>query len=364
MLLSVAPFTELTMFIQGIVWIVLPLLLFSLLVTVLIHYGKKRKRLDETEEKEIEMDIGSSPENFCYKTGDGKFIFLDHTGLLREFKRKLSYSNARYAALKQDFGKLKASTTTFPVDRYPLFNNLKNINMENSMGQMMHQSGDPISIMVNESSDQEVVLNPVVTDQNVLSEENSAVENATMKSNVNEQSWLQDLLEEKNKQIEFLQNQIDIRVKRNHITDQERSFFKNELEELRKNQQTKVGEVELLKEQVQQKDVDLEHFKKLVDEKNQLLTENQQLLNAKQDQLIYIENVLNEIKEQNQILSAAVADTKDNNENLSLQLQQEESRVAAMEKKLLSNKQLLQRMYNEFANCLEEEKETSHLAAV
>ncbi len=344
MLLTAAPFTELTIFMQGILWIVLPVLFFSLLVTILIHYGRKRKTVDMGIEEEIDMNIlGSTPENFCYKTEDGKLVFLDHTGLLREFKKKLSYSNARYAALKQDFGKLKSGELIFSSNNNLFYSNQKNIDMENRIDQHVQHSDST---------------------ENSIVEGIGIAQNDLDNSNLNEQSWLQDILEEKKKQIEFLQNQIDVRVKRNHIAEQERELFKNELEEFKRNQQIIAGELEAARNASADKDITLEKIKNLLDEKNEQLKESQQLVNTGQDRIIYLDNILTEIKEQNELLSAAVADASDKNESLNIQLEQEISKVSTMEMKLLANKQLLQRLFNEFSNCLQEETETSHLTAV
>lgn len=342
MLLTAALFDELSKLMQIILWIILPLLLFSALVTVLIHYGRKWNKNDNEEEGEVQIDIaGSSPDNFCYRTEEGKFVYLDHTGLLREFRKKLLYSHARYAALKQDFRKLKSGNAGFIPDTANCLPDYKNSNMENIVNSSFACLQGDDSLVSDKDSIAENELSPGSNaSEQAGPEENSSTnflqEDSELKNQTQDQAWFSDLLDEKKKQIEFLQNQIDIRVKKYHSSEQERAALRAELE----------------------------FFRNSLTEKDALLNANQQMRKQEQDQTIYLENLLKETKEQNQLLNAVIADSQDKNEALLQQLQAEETRVIAMEKKLLANKQLLHRLYNEFAACLNEETDTSPVIAL
>ena len=59
------------------------------------------------------------------------------------------------------------------------------------------------------------------------------------------------------------------------------------------------------------------------------------------------------------MLNAAAADAEDKYKALEQQLQAKESKFIAMEQKLLANKRMLQRLYNEFAATMQEEAEMS-----
>lgn len=328
MLLSAALIIEFTKFFQIFLLIILPALLFSVGVTVFLHYRRKRnKNIVETDE-EIEMNIiSSSPENFCYKTGDGKFVYLDHTGLLEDFRKKLTYSYARYAALEQDFRNLKSSVSD--VDDKPQLNNHKNNSMEQSAENMHPDTGTNL-----ESANGEMNLR----------------DKQTM-----EYEYLKDLLEEKKKQIEFLQNQIDLRIRSYHESEKGKSKIVSELEEMKQIQQNTSEEMGSLKSLLTDKEQEIEKLRVAFQEKENHFYENQQALKSKTDQVIYLENMLQELREQNQILNASVADGNEKYEALREQLSADESRYVAMEQKLLANKQLLQRLYKEFSSCINEE---------
>jgi chromosome segregation ATPase len=331
MLLSTALFIEFTKFIQVFLMILLPVLLLSVGVTVFLHYRRKRNKDIIESDEETELDIAvSSPENFCYKTGDGKFIYLDHTGLLEDFRRKLSYSNARYAALEQDFRKMKS---TISDDNKTRFSNHKNNNMEQSAENMFPDTENDFKN----------------ANEEITHQEKQAME----------YSCLKDLLEEKKTQISFLQNQIDLRIRSYHESEKGKSKIVSELEELRQIQQSKNEELDSLKGLLADREGEIEKIRLTLQEKENQFSENQQIVKSKTDQIIYLENILQELKEQNQVLNASVADSNERYEAVRGQLEAEESRSIAAEQKLLANKQLLQRLYKEFSSCINEEISTA-----
>ncbi len=330
MLLSTVLFIEFTKFIQVFLLIIIPVLLLSVGITVFLHYRRRHNKKIIENDEEIDMNIAlSSPENFCYRTGDGKFVYLDHTGLLRDFRKKLSYSYARYAALEQDFHKMKSTGFDGSDNDKARLNNHKNNNME-----QIAENTRP------DTEDDFKSANDEIDPQKKL-----AMEYACLK----------DLLEEKKTQIGFLLNQIDLRIKSYHESEKGRRSIVSELEEVRQIQQKTNEELESVKSLLADKEEEIEKFRLALQEKENHFFENQQTLKSKTDQIIYLENMLQELKGQNQILNASVADGNERYEAVREQLATEESRYIAMEQKLLANKQLLQRLYKEFSSCINEE---------
>lgn len=314
MLLTIAPLGEFTKLFQVLLLIILPVLAFSMLTTVLLHYGRRRKKENVQDDESLHTHVaGSSPENFCYKTSQGDFVYLDHTGLLREYRKKLSYSQAKYVALQQDFKKLESGLAGSGYGRIIDPDHLKKTTMEHTAIQQQHPSKENVN---------DVPVHP---------------------NGFQEQDYLNDLLTEKKKQIEFLQNQIDLRIKSYHYAEKEKEELRLKWE-LSEQTRTKTQE-------------ELGNLQASFEEKSIRVTEVEQILQGKQSQLIYLENLVQEIKTQNNVLSAAAADAEDKNRFLQEKLHTEEARTLAMEQKLLSNKRVLQRLYNEFASCLQEETE-------
>ncbi|HUR65209.1 MAG TPA: hypothetical protein VMZ03_02560 [Chitinophagaceae bacterium] len=309
MLLTIAPFGEFTKLFQVLLLIILPLLAFSMLATVLLHYGKKRKKERVMCEESLHTYIaGSLPENFCYKTSNGEFIYLDHTGLLKEYRNKLSYSHARYAALQQDFKRLESGFSGPPYINRIYSDHPQKISMEHPAIHTTHMN---IS------------------------------ETLPPHNEIKENEYLHDLVDEKKKQIEFLQNQIDLRIKSYHYAEKEK-------EEMRLKWESS-------EEKRNNAEQELANLQASMEERSHRVAEVEQILQAKQEQVVYMENVLQEVKAQNEVLCAGASDAEDKNRRLEQKLEIEEAKVGAMEQKLIANKHLLRRLYNEFSVCLQDE---------
>ena len=106
MLLATEPSFEFFKLIQILCWILLPIAFMAMLLTVFLHYRRRRKASKPKTTSEEEF-IKASPELLGYTNGDGDYIFFDQSSVIAEYKKKLSYNNARYTALRHDFEKLE-----------------------------------------------------------------------------------------------------------------------------------------------------------------------------------------------------------------------------------------------------------------
>jgi chromosome segregation ATPase len=279
MLIAIGPPGPLTVFLQVLCWIILPAMLLVFLFTILHHYARKRKHAADALEGDDPAQLAIAGSG-----GEGAYLFFDHTGLIKDYKNKLSYSHARYTALKKDFEKLEK--------RYKQASIIE-------MDQPVHPK-----IKQMETTHEQVQL--------------------TGKPVASEELFLKDLLEEKRAEVGFLQAQLEQRVRKQHETEAEKERLRIELQEQ--------------------------------------LTEKEQLIRSKEDHIAYTDSQLAELKQQNELLNAAVADGNDRAGSLQNQLEEEQSRVIAVEAKLQANKQLLQRLYKEFTACIEEGEEPAVVA--
>jgi predicted nuclease with TOPRIM domain len=270
MLIATGPLAPLGDFLQIICWIVLPVWLLCSLFTVLHHYARKRKNAAQPLALE-ELAQLTTPAD----SKEGALLYFDHSGLLREYRQKLSYSHARYSALKKDYEKLESK---YNARRQNLSEHPKTNHMEMTPDQKMILTAPPTS----------------------------------------EELYLKDLVEEQKVQVSFLQAQLEQRIRRQH-------------------------EMEAEKERMR-KDLELQ------------LTEKEQLIHAKAEQIMIAENQLAELQQQNELLNAAAADSNEKVDILRSELDDGKAKLAAAEEKLSTNKQLLQRLYREFAACVDDEE--------
>ena len=329
------------------------------------------------EEEDIQMEVENAAAEFCYKTNDGKFVYLDHTGLLKDLRKKLSHSNAKFAALQQDYKKLKYSLVASEL----LQDNNVITNKKNSM-ENFHDN-----TTVSDNIDLQTQLEQLKRSYNSLEAENISLleqigmqasngvgsdsivvhlrdENKILKGQLTEQEYYKDLLEEKKMQIGFLQSQIDTRIKKYHDSEQDWLMSKNEIEKLNSNLTAAKEETTSLQNELSQKQGDIENLLLGMSEKEIELNETKQALHDKQSQIVYIENVLLELRQQNELFNAAAADSEERSKILQAQLQTEEAKTKILEQKLKQNRQLIQRLYNEFSVCLSEENDESPVIAL
>jgi hypothetical protein len=106
MFLSSGPSIEFIKYFQVLSWIFLAIGLPVILVTVYLHYRRKRAGRPG-DLNSGETLVQASPELLGYTKGDGEYVFFDHSILISEYKKKLSYNLARFSSLKKDYEKLE-----------------------------------------------------------------------------------------------------------------------------------------------------------------------------------------------------------------------------------------------------------------
>jgi chromosome segregation ATPase len=391
MLLATGSAFDFVKFIQILCWIVLPVFLLAALLTVFLHYRKKKIEKTATANGDEEF-IHASPELLGYTKGDGEYVFFDHSSLISEYKKRLFYNHARYTALHHDFEKLETKYAMLAQYASRIINNnQKNTNMENLHETMPQHVEKEINEMtagyVTEKKEllarveqlgksyqslqqeHESLLEKISMDA-VTDEEKTAIinrwrkENIALKEKVAEQEYLKEIVEEKKIQIDFLQTQLEQRIKNNRKEENQLNQLMADLEQTRSENENTLRQLELLKIVLTRQQEESSKLQMVLNEKEELLAERQQLLASKLDHITWLENTLHEAKEQNELLNASAADSKDLVAAFQEQLLQEQLRTQSMEQKLSSNKQVLQRLYKDFSAIMGEESEQSPVIAL
>ena len=380
MLLAIGPSFEFVKFLQVLGWIILPVSLVAVIITIILHYRKKRSGIIHSENEEEKL-ISASPELLGYTKGDGEYVFFDHSSLIGEYKSRLSYNHARYTALRHDFNKLQIKYADLASYTATKFVHHKTKNMENTYDQMPQPLQDEMAKLaasykvekqellsrlehLNQSAQKMEAENKFLQDQlniQTVSDDEKAIilgrlkeENSILKEKIAEQQYLHEILEEKKAQIEFLQNQLENRIKNNHQSEQQRVKITAELEEERVQHVKTLHLIDLLKNELLQKQEEADKFQMVLCGKEEELVEKQQQLNSKMDHITWLESVLQETKQHNEILHASSMDDKNHVASLQEQFSSEQSRVQYLEQKLLANKQLMQRLHKELSSFVDE----------
>ena len=385
MLLVAEPAVGLLKFIQILCWIILPVLLSTVLVTVLFHYRRKRREAEGDADAEDHL-LHASPEQVGYTNDNGEYVLFDHSPLIQEYKDRLSYNHARYTVLQKDFAAIATKYTALAQYAQARLSTPKSKTMKNLHEQMPGHIEAEINKLVQEhtmekkewlerldqlnrsyqSLEQEnrLLLEQISMESATDDERNAIIirwkeENASLRDKVAEQEYLKDILEEKKSQINFLQEQAEQRIKQHHQAELQRQQVISGMEELRKVNQEADKRIESLKNELLLKQDHADKMQVVFCGKEEELAEKQQAITAKSDHIVYLENVFNETKEQNELLHAELADKKDIVNLLEQQLKDEQSRMESMEQKLQSQKQLMRRLYKEFSACMEGDNERS-----
>ncbi len=321
MLLVAGPSPEFLKFIQILTWIVLPVLASAIIITIYLHYKKKRRnaQTDVTTDEDFML---ANPELVGYTKGDGEYILFDHSPLIREYKDRLLFHHARYSALQHDFGKLES--------RYALLIDYASFSFDTDSKHKKHTMENP-QMAVTPGS-----LEPMA-----------------------EHDYLKDLLTEKKAQIEFLQSQLEQRIVHQHHAEQQRMQALSEKEDVLRQMKELQAQVDSLQQDLLGRQEEADKLQVKICQQEEQLEARQENVHSKQDQITYLENQLKEAREQNELLNATAADHRDQALALQQQLSDEQSRNQYIEEKLSASKQAMRRIYKEFSSFMDTDGEPS-----
>jgi chromosome segregation ATPase len=357
----------------------------AVVLTVFLHH-RKRKLENTAMSEGGEKLLLATPELVGYTKGDGEYICFDHSPLISQYKQRLSYNHARYAALRHDFEKLEHRFSDLVSYASVHFKNKKKLGMENTPDQIpqplqeeidklaaqyrkekeeLHASLERMNQSYKSLEDENQSLLDQVKMQTASGEEKEAIllrwqeENRALKEKVAEQQYLHDILQEKKAQIDFLQNQLEQRIRSNHQVEQQRVQAQTELEELKNIHRADIHEADGLKSELMQKQEELDKLQVILCGKEEQWNEMQQLLSTKLEHITWLETNLQETKEQNEKLNVFVSESRLTVGNLEQQLSDEREKLQAAEQKLYTSKQSFQKLFKEFENILQEENSQS-----
>lgn len=387
MLLATGPAFEFVKFIQVFCWIILPVSLLAIILTVFFHYWKKKTGNDKKTVEEEEF-LNASPEQVGYTRGDGEYVSFDHSALISEYKKRLAGNHAKYAALRQDFEKLESKYADLVASISTTITHKKSTGMETNHEQPLREEIADLSTVhktekeelqsrleqMNQSFGDLEAENRSLQDQlkmhTASEDEKSSMinkwqeENTSLKEKIAEQEYLRDVVEEKREQIVFLQNQLEQRIKLNHQLDQQRLRAVTDMEEEKKRFAEVLHHSDGLKNELLQKQEEIDKLQMMICGNEEQMKEKQNQLSSKLDHITWLENELHQSKEQNHHLTASLTESRNTITNLQEQLNREQTRASQIEQKILTSQQAIQKLYKEFSLLISKDGEQSPVIAL
>lgn len=253
MLLAAGAVSEIISFIQVLCWIILPVLALAILLTVFLHYRKKRKNEAEALPAEELLPV---PATLLQGKKAADYILFDHSGLVDQYHNRLCQSQAKYTALRHDFSRLETKYTALALYASNHTYNPKEEEMENSALQLNPAIQEEIDWLIKKhkaekqewkekndqlahsyrSLEQENNLLQAKLELATATEEGKesivnkwAEENSILKDKLAEHDYLSDIVEEKKSQIIFLQNQLEQKIVLQHAAEYQTSQSQAEL---------------------------------------------------------------------------------------------------------------------------------------
>jgi DNA repair exonuclease SbcCD ATPase subunit len=416
-------FYEFRQFLQIVLFISVPLIVICLAVTTFLHYRRKKMKTRHelpVPETEYGLTLPNSVQPLMRFQGKTE----DNNTLVKQYEQQLRQSREKYHSLERSFRKLQESYSQVisretdaeesnetekselnvmqeKIEAYEqkmaqlqhaleyMENNSSNetaaINREaaeHKEKELEHAEGiittlkEDLSRHTNENDRLRLELlnniNPTDAEQHYeerlqqLKDMLSSAEEEilTLKNNFSDLGYLEDLVKEKNLQIEFLQHQLDQRIKHNHRLEHQQNAANDLNNQLQQAiEQAKAG-AHNLEENLQAKQRDLAAVQAQLDEQADKNEQLQQAIQLKTYETAQFTNQLSELRSENANLHESVADTTHRFILLQEELATAQLCAKEYEEKWEQNSRLISRIYREIAGSIENEMSVSGTGAI
>lgn len=177
----------------------------------------------------------------------------------------------------------------------------------------------------------------------------SEEEKIVLKEKLNELQYLEDVVEEKKVNINFLQNQLEQRIKSYHQMEQEVSDKTGQLKQLQHNLQQVDEQLVVMKEELSQKQQEVSAWQQTADHTREQNEQQQEALREKVSRIESLEFTMQELQQQQAALQSVIDDKQDSIMLLQDSVNHEQHKVHELESKLELSNQLLVKIYTELA---------------
>ncbi len=396
---------EFRQFLQIVLWISVPLVIVSVSVTTFLHYRRKKKKaqdaLPDNEYELTQLNPVQPLPSMSNKAGENEELIKQYEQQLRQGRDKYHTLERSFRRLQENYSsvlsgakdegsngealqdlKEKVKTYELKIEQLQqaleyMENNAKNNTAnagadsikekEEQLGQLERRITELTESLTKQTNENERlrrdILNhtsPAIEGDEHLQPLKDALSKAEeekllLKQRVADLSCFEEITREKNLQIEFLQNQLEQKIKLNHSLEQKESATSEINGQLQLVMEEVKKQVMELQENIQLKKQELETAQSQL---NEQLHKNEQLhlsIQLKANEITQFNSQLSELRYENTSLHESEADS--NRQVILLKEELAEARIHAkeFEDKWEHNSRLISRIYRELSGSVENE---------
>jgi chromosome segregation ATPase len=177
-------------------------------------------------------------------------------------------------------------------------------------------------------------------------------EKTTLKNKITDQQYLQDVLQEKKLQIEFLQNQLEQRIRTFREVEKEAADKTVQVQQTQSQKENFEREMHALKEELKQQREEVSAWQQAVERSREEIRQHQDSLRSKTGHIENLERNLHEVQQQQAVLQLVLDDKQNMISSLQETLNREQLKTKDLEGKLVTNNQLLSKIYGDLSKSL------------
>jgi chromosome segregation ATPase len=177
-------------------------------------------------------------------------------------------------------------------------------------------------------------------------------EKTALKNKITDQTYLQDVLQEKKLQIEFLQNQLEQRIKTFREVEKEAADKTIQVQQTQTQKDSFEREMHSMREELQQQREEVNAWQQAVERSREENRQNQDNLRSKTGHIENLERNLHEVQQQQAVLQLVLDDKQNMITSLQESLNREQAKTKDLEGKLVTNNQLLSKIYGDLSKSL------------
>ncbi|AEW00851.1 hypothetical protein A4D02_12900 [Niastella koreensis] len=177
-------------------------------------------------------------------------------------------------------------------------------------------------------------------------------EKNSLKTRINDQTYLQDVLQEKKLQIEFLQNQLEQRIKTFREVEKDAADKTVQVQQTQTQKENFEREIHAMKEELHQQREEISAWQQAVERSREENRQHQESLRSKTGHIENLERNLHEVQQQQAVLQLVLDDKQNMITSLQESLHREQQKTKDLEGKLITNNQLLSKIYGDLSKSL------------
>jgi chromosome segregation ATPase len=177
-------------------------------------------------------------------------------------------------------------------------------------------------------------------------------EKVTLKNKITDQQYLQDVLQEKKLQIEFLQNQLEQRIRTFREVEKDAADKTVQVQQTQTQKESFEREMHAMREELQQQREEVNAWQLAVERSREEIRQSQDNLRSKTGHIENLERNLHEVQQQQAVLQLVLDDKQNMITSLQETLNREQLKTKDLEGKLITNNQLLSKIYGDLSKSL------------